>query len=168
MLASARPYAFLCAALVLGACVPQGDAPSLAVRPAELDRTTAAPERPPVAVSDDPALGRLVAGLQRQAEEGDRAFDAAYGPTEAMIARAGAAASESWVEAQLALSRLEGERGATTRALSELDRLAVERADVPTSEADQAAIQSGIATVERIAAAQQVRIDRLRARLPNL
>ena len=162
------PIALLLAASALAACVPQGDVPSLAVRPAERDRTTLPPVRPAVEVPSDPALGQHVVELQRLAAEGDRAFDAAFGPTEAAIARTGAPASEAWVEAQLALSRLEAARNDTSRALTELDRLAIDRAAVPTNESDYAAILAAIAAVEAIAAVQQRRLDTLRARLSSL
>ena len=155
-------------ASALAACVPQGDVPSLAVRPAERDRTTLPPVRPAVEVPSDPALGQRVVELLRLAAEGDRAFDAAFGPTEAAIARAGAPASEKWVEAQLALSRLESARNDTSRALTELDRLAIDRAAVPTNESDYAAILAAIASVEAIAAVQQRRLVTLRARLSSL
>ena len=160
-----QPIALFLAAAALVACVPQGDVPSLAVRPAERDRTTLPPVRPAVEVPSDAALGQRVAELLGEAAEGDRVFDAAFGPTEAVIARAGAPASENWVEAQIALSRLEGARNDTARALVELDRLAIDRAAVPTSESDYAAILAAIASVEAISAMQQQRLDVLRARL---
>ena len=160
-----QPIALFLAAVALAACVPQGDVPSLAVRPAERDRTTLPPVRPAVEVPSDADLRQRVVGLRDQAAEGDRTFDAAFGPTEAAIARAGAPASENWVEAQMALSRLEGARNDTSRALVELDRLAIDRAAVPTNEADYAAILEAIAVVEAIAAAQQQQLAGLRARL---
>ena len=162
----ALPIAVLAAALALGGCVAQDGFPSLAPRAAELDRSMEPPVRPPVEIADDPALRNRVAELARQAEAGSRAFDAAYGPAEAAVRAAGAALSESWVDAQLRLSQLEGSRNDTTRALGDLDRLALDRAGQPTSEADFAAIQAAIASAERIVADQQARVDRLRARLP--
>ena len=159
------PIALFLAASALSACVPQGEVPSLAVRPAERDRTTLPPVRPALEVPNDAGLRQRVTGLLGDAAEGDRAFDVAFGPTEAAIARAGATASESWVEAQMALSRLEASRNDTARALVELDRLAIDRAAVPTSEEDYAAILAAIASVEAIAARQQQRLVGLRARL---
>ena len=160
-----QPIALFLAVTALAACVPQGDVPSLAVRPAERDRTTLPPVRPAVEVPSDAALRQRIAELLSAASEGDRTFDAAFGPTEAVIARAGAPASENWVEAQMALSRLEAARNDTSRALVELDRLAIDRATVPTNEADYAAILAAIASVEAISAVQQQRLDVLRARL---
>ena len=70
-----------------------------------------------------------------------------------------------WVRAQQAISRLEAARHKTVSALAELDALALSRAEVPTSEADMAALTSAIAAAGDLARQQQDRIDRLRARL---
>lgn len=160
------PRPLLClTAFLLAACVPEGDFPSLAQRPGERDRSTEEPVRPDVEAPDDAELRREVAALRRLAAQGDAEFDAAYGPAAAAVAAAGAAESDSWVDAQQALSRLEAAREATTRALAELDRLAMDRVAAPTSAADFAEIDAAIATVERLAAGQQQRMDSLRARL---
>ena len=155
-------------ALALAGCVAEDGFPSLAQRPAELDTSLEEPSRPAVEVPSDPALLARIAELRRQAAEGERSFAAALPPTEAVVARAGAAGSESWVEAQQALSRLEVNRGATMRALADLDRLAIDRAGLATNGADFAAINAAIAEVQQIAAAQQQRWDRLRNRLAGL
>ena len=78
---------------------------------------------------------------------------------------AGPQASDSWVEAEQALARLEGTRAPTTRALAELDRLALERAQMSTNAQDFAAIYAALASVDLIVDRQQQRWDRLRARL---
>jgi len=162
-----RPLAPLAiaAALALVSCAVEGDFPSLAPRPAERNLSTEEPTHRAPAVADDAGLLQQVAELRGIAAEGERAFDAAYGPAEAAAGAAGPPESESWVAAQLALSRLEAAREATMRALGELDRLAVSRSDAPTSEADFAALNAAIAAVGRIAAGQQERIDLLRGRL---
>ena len=161
------PFAILLAASALAGCVPQGDFPSLAPRPAERNRSMEPPVRERAATPTDPALRRRVVELERQAADGNRAFDAAFAPTERAIGRAGAALSDSWVEAQQALSRLEAARTETMRALTELDRLAIDRADLATSEEDFAAIEAAIAEAQRLAAGQQDRLQRLRMRLPG-
>ena len=159
------PLAILLAASALGGCVPQGDFPSLAPRPAERDRSMEPPVRERIATPADPALRRRVTELERQAAEGNRAFDAAFGPAETAVARAGASESDSWVAAQQALSRLEAARTETMRALTGLDRLAIDRADLATSEEDFGAIEAAIAAAQRLAADQQERLQRLRERL---
>jgi hypothetical protein len=154
--------------LALGGCVAEDGFPSLAQRPAELNRSIEEPVRPAVEVPSDPALRARVATLLQQAAEGERSFAGALATTEAAVGRAGAASSETWVEAQQALSRLESTREATTRALAELDRLALERAEVATGREDYAAINAAIAEVDRIAVSQQQRWERLRGRLAAL
>ena len=156
------------AALALTGCVAEDGFPSLAQRPAERNLSIEEPVHPAVEVPSDPALRVRVAELERQAAEGENSFAAALGPTESVVARAGAPGSESWIEAQQALSRLEATREATMRALAELDRLAITRAEVATNSDDFAAVNAAIAAVELVAMSQQQRWDRLRARLAEL
>jgi hypothetical protein len=151
--------------LTLSACVPQGEFPSLAMRPAERQVSTEAPVHPQPVVPSDSALRQRTAELQRLAAEGDRAFDAVFGLTTIAVGAAGAEGSETWVHAQQAVSRLETTREPTTRALTELDQLAIGRALVPTNAADYAAVEAAIATVMAVAAGQQRQIDGLKARL---
>jgi hypothetical protein len=160
-----RLFVLLVAGLTMSACVPQGEFPSLAMRPAERLISTEAPARPQPVVPSDPALRQRIAEFQRLAAEGARAFDATFGTTATAVGAAGGEASESWVEAQQAVSRLETTREPTTRALAELDRLAIGRANVPTNAADYAAVEAAIASVAVVAAGQQRRIDGLKSRL---
>ena len=153
------------AALTVGGCVPEGGFPLLAPRPGERDLSVEEPVHARVPVADDAALRARVAELTAQAAEGDRAFESAYPPAASAVAAAEARESDLWVVAQQALSRLEAARTPTTRALAELDGLAVARAATPTSDADFALIAETKAAVERIAAAQQSRFDALQARL---
>ncbi|MBX3562162.1 MAG: hypothetical protein KF780_10175 [Sphingomonas sp.] len=152
-------------ALLLGGCVSQGPFPSLAPRPGEGDFTLAEPDRPAPVTADDPALRRQVETLRAGAQDGRRAFDDVYDEGHAAIGRSGVEGSDAWVEAQQALSRLEAARATTADALTQLHGLATERADLPTSRADFALIQSAIAEVEDIDQAQQARIAPLRERL---
>jgi hypothetical protein len=155
----------LASALTLGGCVTQGPFPSLAPRPGEGDISIAEPQRPDTATSNDPALAQQVATLRAQAQDGQTAFDAAYGRTAAAVARAGAQGSDSWSAAQEALSRLEAARGLTIDALAAFDRLATERADLPTSRTDMASIDAAMADAARLADAQSERIAELRRRI---
>jgi hypothetical protein len=125
------------------------------------------PVREGVATPADPALRARVAELERQAAAGDREFAAALPAAEAAVAAAGPAQSDSWVTAQLAISRLEAARGGTMRALTELDRMAIERASAPTASEDFAAIEAAIAAAQALAEEQQDRIEGLRARLAD-
>ena len=164
-----RPVLWLpAAALGLAGCVAEEGFPSLAQRPAELNVSIEEPVYPAVEVPSDPTLRARIAELRQQAAEGERSFAAALDPAEAVLARAGPAGSESWVEAQQALSRLEATRNATMRALAELDALVIARAEVATNREDFAAINAAIGEVERLAVSQQQRWDRLRGRLATL
>ena len=153
------------AALGLCGCVAQDGFPSLAMRPAERQVSFEPPVHPHVEVPSDSALLARIGELQGQAAEGERAFRGALGAAESAAGAAGSAESDSWIEAQQALSRLETTRAATTRALSDLDALRLARADTPISEQDYAALQAAVESVEGIAEAQQARIDRLRRQL---
>ena len=153
------------AALGLAGCVASDGFPSLAPRPAERIVSVQEPVHPAVDVPSEPALRARIAELERQASEGNLAFESAYGATEAAVGKAGGHGSDSWVEAEQALSRLEATRAPTTRALAELDRLAIERAEVATNAEDFAAINAALASVDAVAVRQQQRWDRLRARL---
>lgn len=153
------------AALLLAGCVSEGPFPSLAPRPEESNFTTAEPVSSAPVASDDAQLRARIAAQVAQSLEGLTAFDAAYSAADRATAAAGNQSSESWVEGQQALSRLEAARNRTTTARAELDRIALERADLPTSEADLQMLDRALAEAERIALNQQVRLDQLRARL---
>jgi hypothetical protein len=152
-------------AAALAGCVAQDGFPSLALRPAENEVLAEDPVHPAVEVASDAALRGRISELQRQAAEGNRAFDATLGAAEAAVSAAGPAQSDSWIEAQQMLSRLENTRAPTTRALSDLDQLAIQRAAEPTNSEDFATLDAAINSVEQITAGQQQRMDRLRARL---
>ncbi|HKR25575.1 MAG TPA: hypothetical protein VJS15_09970, partial [Allosphingosinicella sp.] len=148
---------------LLAGCVAQGDYPSLAPREGE-ELAIDEPVREVPQVPDDPALQVGIALLVGEARQGARSFDALYGEAARAVAGAGAEGSDSWVEAQQAISRLEAARLQTGRAAAELDELDLARADLATSADDQRALQAAIAEVGAIAADQQARIDRLSRR----
>ena len=162
---SPLPLLALLLAPLAAACAPEGDFPSLALRPGERDVSTEAPVRAPIVVPGDPELRERVASLAAQAAAGDRGFDAELAASAPVVLSAGAPQSESWVQGQLALSRIEASRAATTSALAELEALRVARAALPTNDEDFAAIESALARVTGLVAVQQQRVDRLRAGL---
>lgn len=163
-LRNARPCTY-CVIVLLAGCVPAGDFPSLAPRPAERALSFEDPARPPQAVASDPVLQGRIAELSRMAAEGERGFDAELGSTTAAVAADGAEGSDAWVTAQQAISRLEAARAPTTRAIAELDRLRIDRTGMPTNESDFASIEAAIVSAERLAEDQQARLDRLRSQL---
>src|SRR3954470_24572059 len=114
----------------------QGPFPSLAPRPAEREDWTEEPVHAAPVVADDAALRRRIAALLGQAREGGRAFEADLPATERAVAHPGPAESDSWVEAQQAISRLEASRGRTTDAAAELHQLRLARGAAPTSATD--------------------------------
>jgi hypothetical protein len=158
---SRRVAALLPLAAVLAGCVSEGPFPSLAPREGE-QLAIEEPVRAALDVPSDPALRRRIAEHREQAARGERAFETAYGPAEAAARAAGPAGSDSWIEAEQAVSRLEAARGETMGALAELDRLASQRGDMPTNAADMEALTGMMAVVQDIADRQQARIDRLR------
>ena len=166
--ASAGPARFtalaaLAAAALLAGCAPEGEFPSLALRPIEAENPREEPVRTPPVVASDPAIRARAAALLAQAHDGERAFAAAHVRAAALARGAGAPGSESWVAAQEAISRVEATRAAATRALGDLDRLATERAALPTNEEDFAAVRAALAEAEQLVRDQQQRFDALRA-----
>ncbi|HEX8192828.1 MAG TPA: hypothetical protein VF552_07995 [Allosphingosinicella sp.] len=155
--------AALLATALLAGCAPEGEFPSLALRPIEAEDPREEPVRTPPVVASDPALRARAAELLGQARSGETAFGSAYGRAAAAARAAGAPGSESWVVAQEAISRVEAARAATTRALADLDRLSTERAGLPTNEEDFAVIGAALAEAARLVRGQQERFDALRA-----
>ncbi len=153
------------AAFAASGCAPEGTFPSLAMRPEERLVTVGEPRRPRVDPASDAALRGRARGLLAQGQAGGRAFDEAEPAAERSARNAGAMGSETWVSAQQQLSRLEAARAETTTALAELDRLSASRADLATNSADYVFIEEAKAELERLAAAQQARLDRLRSRI---
>ena len=150
-----------CAAALLAGCVSEGPFPSLAPRPDErlsIDE----PVREPPQIADDSALRVRINRLLSEARSGDADFERDYEAAARASARAGREGSDSWLDAQQALSRVEMSRGRATDAAAELHQLAQARAGQPTSAADQAALDDAIAQVDGIVAAQQARLNRIR------
>ncbi len=122
----------LAASLSLSACAAAQNtgAPSLAKRPVE-GRFDVAP--PPVIVQPPgplPAdLGGRLARWEADAAAAQQAFAAERNVTAPLVAAAAGAAvaSERWVVAQQAISRLVATRAPLTAALADIDRLYLER-----------------------------------------
>jgi hypothetical protein len=159
------PLFSLLPALAAAACAAPGPYPSLAPRPAETAYTSE-DERQPTPQPDDPALGREIDRIAGEARTGAAEFDSALPAAEAAANRAGATGSDSWVEAQQALSRVEAARARTTAALADLDRLGVERSSAGTlGEGDRERLRSATAEIQALADAQLDRLRRLGERL---
>ncbi|MBV8687768.1 MAG: hypothetical protein JOZ90_03850 [Alphaproteobacteria bacterium] len=153
---------------LLSACAEPGPYPSLAQRPAERAYAEEAAREPVAAapLPDDPAVAGRIDALLAEGERGEAEFAAAFAPAAAAASRAGAAGSDSWVEAQQALSRATAAQERTGRALGDLDQFALARAGAgPLSEADQARLRRATEALQAAARAQAARIERLEATL---
>jgi hypothetical protein len=123
------------------------------------------PVREAPVTAPDNRLPDRAAELLAEARQGQNAFEAALPDARARAAAAGAATSEGWIQAQMALSRLEAARAPTVTALAQLDALIVARAGIPTNPDGLAALQDVMETAAELARGQQEAIDRIRASL---
>ncbi len=148
--------------LLVGGCATRGEFPSLAPRPVEqLAFEEPIKVDPPVAA--DPALRARAAALLANARAGDAAFEAAYADALPVVRAAGPADSDSWVQAQEAISRVEAARVGTTTAVAELDLLVAERSDDPVNDAVWTEIAEARTAATALAENQLQRLQGLRA-----
>jgi len=156
------PPAILATLVLAAGCAAPGPYPSLAPRPAEKAYAEDAEERKPTPQPDDPALAVEIDRLLAEARAGAADFDSAFPAAQAAAGSAGAAGSDSWIEAQQGLSRLESARARTTAAQADLDRLSVERSSAGTlGEADSERLRSATAEIQALADSQADRLQRL-------
>ena len=169
-----------CCAILVSGCAGQGEFPSLAPRAVERELSGAAvppcatdPQQPalaapppPAPLPDDPRLRARITELAARARSGEREFNAALPAARAKVAQAGQAGSDPWIDAQIAVSRLEAARSATSTALAELDALATARAQDPnTNAADRERVVEAAEDVRRLAADQRSALEDLQRRL---
>ncbi|MFN3726791.1 MAG: hypothetical protein ACK4SZ_10860 [Allosphingosinicella sp.] len=154
----------LLSGLLVAGCASGGDFPSLAPRPVE-QLSMEEPIRVDPPVAPDPAFRSQVADLLARARAGDAAFERAYARAAPLARASGSAGSDSWVQAQEAISRAEVARTETTVALADLDRLAIKRADVPTNESDHSALMEAREFAQALANDQHRRLESLRSSL---
>lgn len=162
-----RFYALLtfAAVLALSACATTGDYPSLAKR--SFETVAAEPPAPPPApaIPADASLQiRIVAALTL-AQSGENAFAVALADANSKASAASGIASETWIAAQLSLSRAERMREPAASALANLDsdkRILMMAS--PTSP-DMAALDAAIDQVAQINVAQSEALSRIGARL---
>ena len=140
--------------------------PSLARRPAEaIDPRVPIPSDV-VPGPVDPVLAARLVELITAGKAGAASFNSEVGRAEALAAAAGPAQSDSWVDAQEALSRLEGARAETVRAASDIDELAASRVQSGSlSLADQAAIEASSAELNAVIRRQTDIMNGISARL---
>lgn len=163
------PLAIFVPLLVATGCAAPGPYPSLAPRAAEQAYAEDAEERKPTPQPDDPALAAEIDRLLAAARAGAAEFDSALPAARAAAGKAGAAGSDSWIEAQQALSRLESARARTTAAVADLDRLAIERISAGTlGSGDSERLRRATEEVQALTGSQADRLQRLGASLLRL
>ncbi len=156
----------LCLLLLSTACVDQGSFPSLAKRPFE---TSSIASTPPAIVAapqltSDPAVLAHANSAVAKARASVGNFEAALLLARASVSQAAARGTDSWIKAQLQLSRLERTLAPANTALSDLD---AERRAVQLNplSGDGPALEAAIVTVSAIAERQSGEMKSLLKRL---
>ena len=125
----ARNLSLLALPLLAGCASDGGDRfPSLAPRAAETRGFEEPAAPPPAAIRPDPALDARIAAVSAQAGERMRTFKTARAAAAAKVSGAGAAGSEAWLNAQVALGELDVARAAAGEDVTTLEQLAADRA----------------------------------------
>jgi len=154
----------LAAVSILTACsAPMMHQPSLAPRAAEaIDPRVPIPDTSAPGTVD-PALAERLQALVAAVRANAPAFETREIEASKLAAQAGPVASESWVVAQQALSRLVEQHGETTNAAANIDALASDRLKGQhwIKPADREAIAAAAAEVAAVNDAQSAAIDRI-------
>jgi hypothetical protein len=153
--------------LVAGCTSPMMREPSLAPRAAEsIDPRLPIPDAVPTGPIDAALAARLNA-LVETVRGAAPQFNAQDSDATRLAAAAGPMASESWIAAQQALSRLVEQHGVTTRAAGDIDALAASRLEGQhwIRPADREAIEAAAAEVASINIPQAEAIRRLASQL---
>ncbi len=150
------------AALLAGCAQPATRYPSLLPRANEGLNFTE-PERPVPQATPDAALDARIAALATKIDSADGEFQTAAKDAEAKVARARgqAAGTSPWLDAQTALSVLDGLRSRTAVTLADMDQLRIERAQ--SGQPDYPALQAAMDRAGAIVAAQESRARALEA-----
>jgi hypothetical protein len=154
--------------VLLGACAsPGGPYPSLRPRAAEAIDPRVQPVRPMNDRPVSPTLASRLAALVNAAQSGDAAFDGAASIAERLAATAGAPQSDSWIEAQEALTAAIAARKPTATALGDVDEVGATalQAQGGIAPNDLAAIKNAAAEIAAIDHRQAERIDAVQKRL---
>ena len=161
-------YAVTLALLLAAGCSSTpGSEPSLAPRAAEaIDPRLPIPDVAPSGPVNAELAQRLEA-LMATARAGVPQFNVQESEATRLSAAAGPMASESWIAAQQALSRLVEQHGVTTRAAADIDALAANRLEGQhwIRPADREAIAAAAAAVGSINDDQSAAIARLTSQL---
>ena len=158
-----RRLAFALPLLTAG-CSTGGNFPSLLPRPVE-QLSMEEPVRTDPLVASNPAIPARAAALVAEARRGDGLFARAYGEALSQVRGAGPSGSDSWIEAQAAITRVEAARRITAAAAGDLDALLIAQAPDPISPADHQALLDSREAVLAISAEQERRLDSLKGSL---
>ncbi|MDP9421388.1 MAG: hypothetical protein M3Q19_00895 [Pseudomonadota bacterium] len=153
--------------LAAGCSITTSPEPSLAPRAAEaIDPRLPIPDEEPSGTVDPALAGRLSA-LVATVRSAMPAFEAREVEAGRLAAAAGPVASESWIAAEQALSRLVEQHGVTTHAAADIDAVAASRLESQRwiAPAERQAIAAAAAEVGSISARQAEAIDRLKDQL---
>lgn len=154
---------FATGALLLAGCAQTSTRyPSLLPRANESLNFTE-PDRPIAQATPDAGLDARIATLTATIDATDRDFQAAAKDAETKVARARglAAGTSPWLDAQTALSVLDGLRSRAAVTLADIDQLRIERAQ--GGQPDYPALQAAIGRAGEIVAAQERRTRALEA-----
>ncbi|MET0309889.1 MAG: hypothetical protein ABW023_14375 [Sphingomonas sp.] len=140
--------------------------PSLLPRPVE-QKGFAEPERTVPVAAPDPALDARIAEITTALEADNTRFTTALREAEAKVAvaRGVPEGSERWLDAQTALSVLDGFRAPLETAIFDLETLASERGQA--GQPAYPALDSAIAAAEAMQASQNSRAKALEASLAS-
>jgi hypothetical protein len=162
----------LAAAVLLAGCAGSTDYPSLARRDVERVEGSASPAAGPAdaAPTLPPASADLttrLASLLETARKAHQGFEGRRAAAERAVAGAGGRMTDSWTDAQVALSGLQTSRSAGLTAVAELDRLYADAREANPEQVSPSA--AAIATVKEQVdgwiASEDAVIARLDARL---
>ena len=154
--------------LLLSACTaPGGPYPSLKPRAAEAIDPRVEVRKPLNTRPVSAALASRLAALVDEAKGGNSAFEAAAANADRLAGSAGAPQSDSWMEAQEALTAAIAARKPTASALSDIDEIGANALQTQGGIApnDLAAIKGAAAEVGAIDRRQAERIDAIQKRL---
>lgn len=160
--------AALLSIIALSACsAPGGPYPSLQPRPAEAIDPRVPVTRPINERAVTPALASRLSALINEAQSGEAAFDGPASEAERLAAIAGAPQSDSWIEAQEALTAAIAARKPTATALADIDDIGGNalQTNAGISPNDLAAINTAAEQVSALDRRQVERIDAIQKRL---
>jgi hypothetical protein len=146
-------------------CAQREGYPSLSPRAVELaDRAPAAVPATPATLTSDAARLLRLEEAARSAEASVAGFEEALTRAKAAVSSASGKGSESWIVAQMAVSRLEAVRGATGSALALIDE--ERKAMIATGpSADAAALDAAHTRASIVDSAQEAEVRALIAQL---